>query len=96
MRKTTVLTVFTLLLVACSAFGSMKENKMSLMNAPTSDILETTKERKMLSSIDYIEDEEEVDLGFDLYFYLPLGFNAYEGMEFDLNDIHYIELEEEI
>lgn len=48
------------------------------------------------SSIIVLEEEEEVDLGFDTSEYLPLGFNAYEGMELDPKDIVVLEEEEEI
>lgn len=61
-----------------------------------SEDLEAVIERKMLDTIQYVEDCEEVDLGFDPYFYLPPNFNPYEGMEFELQDIEYIEMEEEL
>ncbi|MEO0528716.1 MAG: hypothetical protein AAFZ89_15900, partial [Bacteroidota bacterium] len=44
----------------------------------------------------YIEEEEEINVGFDTYFYLPEGFNPYQGMKISLDDIHYMECEEEI
>ena len=44
----------------------------------------------------YIEENEEVVLGFDTSEYLPDGFNAYEGMTFDINEIDYAEIEDEI
>ena len=43
-----------------------------------------------LDSIVYIEDEEEVDLGFDPAAFLPEGFNPYEAY-FDIHSITYIE-----
>lgn len=49
-----------------------------------------------LNEIEYIEEEVNIDLGFDHYQYLPEGFNAYDGMKLDLDDIEYIECEEEI
>ncbi len=42
------------------------------------------------------EEEVEVDLGFNTADYLPLGFNAYEGMELDANEIVVLEDEEEV
>lgn len=48
------------------------------------------------SEIVLLEEEEEVDLGFDTAEYLPLGFNAYEGMALDVEDIILIEEEEEV
>ena len=42
------------------------------------------------------EEEVEVDLGFNTADYLPLGFNAYEGMELNANEIVVLEDEEEV
>jgi hypothetical protein len=49
-----------------------------------------------LNEITYIEEEEEIDLGFDPKLYLPADFDAFHGMRLNLNDIPYIEQEEEI
>lgn len=49
-----------------------------------------------LEDIVYIEDEEDIDLGFDPKQYLPADFDAFQGMRLDLNDIPYIECEEEV
>ena len=43
-----------------------------------------------LSTIEYIEEDEEIDLGFDTADYLPDGFNPYE-IYVDLNAMEYIE-----
>nr|WP_286942682.1 hypothetical protein [Allomuricauda sp.] len=43
-----------------------------------------------LDEIAYVEDDNEVDLGFDTTDYLPEGFDPYETY-FDLNSIIYIE-----
>ncbi|RNC92753.1 MAG: hypothetical protein ED555_06700 [Allomuricauda sp.] len=43
-----------------------------------------------LREIDFIEEETEIDLGFDTSAYLPEDFNAYE-VYFDLNSVDYIE-----
>jgi hypothetical protein len=48
-----------------------------------------------ISTIAYIEDEEVIDLDFDPYFYLPKNFNPYYGMVLELDDIIYLECEEE-
>lgn len=50
----------------------------------------------VLGELTYIEENEEVELGFDTAAYLPEDFNAYEGMTFDLSEIEYAEIEEEI
>lgn len=63
---------------------------------PFSEGLEIAMESANLdaSEIVLLEIEEEVDLGFDTSQYLPLGFNAYEGMELDVEDIVILEEEE--
>lgn len=48
------------------------------------------------SEIVVLEIEEEVDLGFDTLEYLPLGFNAYDGMELAVEDIVVLEEDEEV
>lgn len=50
----------------------------------------------LLEDVPYIEEYEEIELNFDTKEYLPMGFNAYEGMVFDLGDIEYLEIEDEI
>lgn len=49
-----------------------------------------------IEEIEYLDDNEEIDLGFDTADYLPNDFDPYKGMELDLSEIDYIELEEEI
>ncbi|MFS4468709.1 hypothetical protein [Maribacter sp. 2210JD10-5] len=49
-----------------------------------------------ISHINLIEIEQEVNLGFDTYNYLPLNFDPYEGMTMVLNEIEVIDTEEEI
>ncbi len=48
-----------------------------------------------INSIAYIEDETEIELGFDVADYLPEGFDPYK-MYVDLNAIEFIEVEIEI
>ena len=43
-----------------------------------------------LDEIEFVEDEAEIDLGFDTSEYLPEGFNPYENY-FDLNSIIFLE-----
>jgi hypothetical protein len=43
-----------------------------------------------LNNIVYIEEEEEVDLGFDPAIFLPEGFNPHEAY-FDIHSIQYVE-----
>ena len=49
-----------------------------------------------IDDIIVLEEEENIDLGFDTSEYLPVGFNPYEGMVFNLDEIEYLEEEEEI
>jgi hypothetical protein len=54
-------------------------------------------EAKFISSIEFIEEADtDVDLGFDVYQYLPIDFDPYKGMIYPLEDIEYIEHEEEL
>lgn len=46
-------------------------------------------ESVLLNDIEFIEDEEIYDLGFDASLYLPFGFDAYKGMIFELSEIDY-------
>lgn len=46
-----------------------------------------------INSITYIEEEIEIDLGFDTADYLPEGFDPYT-VYFDLNSVSYMEDEE--
>ncbi|TMM52204.1 hypothetical protein FEE95_21190 [Maribacter algarum] len=45
-----------------------------------------------INTVEYIEDDEQIDLGFDVADYLPEGFNPYK-MYVDLNAVEYIEEE---
>ena len=51
-----------------------------------------------IDDIQYVEMEEEIDLGFDTTKYLPKEFNPYKHMDMDLNvdEINYMEIEDEI
>ncbi len=48
-----------------------------------------------INTVEYIEEEAELDLGFDVADYLPEGFNPYK-MYVDLNAISFVEEEIEI
>lgn len=48
-----------------------------------------------INSVEYIEDEAEIELGFDVTDYLPEGFDPYK-MYVDLNAIEYVQEEIEI
>ena len=43
-----------------------------------------------------LEVEEEIDLGFDPYLYLPEDFNPYEGMVLPVKDIVVYDVEEDV
>jgi len=51
-----------------------------------------TKEFCLLDSIVYLEEEEDIDLGFDTADYLPEDFNPYT-FYFDLNSVVFLENE---
>lgn len=95
MRKMNLFFVLISTLIVFSSFNEADMNISEMHVAPVSDVLEDAAERDMLNSINYIEEDENVVLGYDPYLYLPFFFNAYEGMELELNDIQYIELDEE-
>ncbi len=54
---------------------------------------ETEKEEFDINSITYIQEEDEIDLGFDVMDYLPDNFNPYRQYV-DLNGIEFIEEED--
>ncbi len=74
------------------------ETALSELQQPFIHQLIAQNEIDLLSvkSIVVVNNDEEIDLGFDTKAYLPIGFNAYAGMELDPNEIDFIELEEEI
>ena len=86
MKKIIMFVVLATFTVLFSSFKTIEKSK----NSPLEDL-----NRQVLNTIEFVEECEEVDLGFDPYFYLPSNFNAYEGMILELKDIEYIELEEE-
>lgn len=49
-----------------------------------------------VDDIKFAELEQEVDLGFNPYEYLPFDFNPYMGIRLAIDDINYIEEEVEI
>ena len=55
-------------------------------------------EHELIASIAYVEEDEGqlFDLGFDTYQYLPEDFDPFHGMIYPLEEICYIEEEEEI
>lgn len=63
---------------------------VAFANSPNKDV-----EVFDINTIEYIEEEPEIDLGFDVADYLPEGFDPYK-MYIDLNAITYIEEEIEI
>lgn len=72
------------------------ENSLTVLNI-SADLSNSTSEMNdyasyelNLNEIVYLEEEPEVDLGFDTSDYLPEGFNPYESY-FDLNSIIYLE-----
>ncbi|MCB0375061.1 MAG: hypothetical protein KDD04_03995 [Sinomicrobium sp.] len=64
-------------------------------NEKETALVRAKKEDADLASIVYIEEEDEVTLGFDTAEYLPRGFDPYAPF-FDIHSVTYIEAEEEI
>jgi hypothetical protein len=75
-----------------------KLNAIHELQRPFLQRLETVGNAEVLrvEDIVVIGSEEEISLGFDTAYYLPDDFNAYEGMELNLADIHLEDVEEEI
>lgn len=48
-----------------------------------------------INSVEYIEEDERIELGFDVADYLPEGFDPYK-IYFDLNSVEFIEDEVEV
>ena len=94
MRKITTLVAISACLVLFSSFTRVEKPNDIIETTIISEDIDRVVEREMLNSIEYIEVEDEVDLGFDSYFYLPSKFNAFEGMEFEISEIEFIEDDE--
>ncbi|MEM9143469.1 MAG: hypothetical protein AAGA86_10815 [Bacteroidota bacterium] len=65
------------------------------LTAQTRDVT-TVPEELDLATVIYIEDDEGIDLDFDTYFYLPKNFDPYKGMHFQLDEIIYLEVWEDL
>lgn len=76
-KKTFILSLATGLFLANAAFANGTEEKGKPFD---------------ISTIEYIEDEVTLDLGFDTAEYLPEGFDPYK-MYVDLNAIQFVEEE---
>ena len=75
--------------------GSLENSLTTLnisaeLNNSTSEMNDYASYELNLNEVAYIEEEPELDLGFDTSDYLPEGFNPYESY-FDLNSIIYLE-----
>jgi hypothetical protein len=49
-----------------------------------------------IDDINFVEVEQEIELGFNPYNHLPANFNPYQGFELNIDDIHIIEDDQEI
>ena len=79
-----------------STFSGIGILALTLLSFVGKGECEKPKEELSVDNIVFIETEEEIDLGFDTAEYLPIGFNAYAGMELNFDEIDFIEAEEEI
>jgi len=86
MKKISVLTVLLLSVVGLSHAAYHHPNNDNPVRDKEAEV-------ELVSNLEYIEehDSENIDLGFDVYQYLPIDFNPYEGMIYPLEDIDYIE-----
>ncbi len=99
-KKKNIITSVLFILITASISAKNERDKTpfpSEVNPMGKDCCAPARSDLAISTIEYIEDDdfEEIDLGFDVWSYLPEGFDAYEGMLFELDDIEYIELEED-
>ncbi|GMN06887.1 hypothetical protein MTsPCn5_22760 [Croceitalea sp. MTPC5] len=49
-------------------------------------------EKKMMSSIEFVDLDEEIELGVELLQYLPEDFDPYKGMVIDPSEINFEEI----
>ncbi len=105
MKKTSIVLGFGLFALFISFKGShhQKLNKEIVSNC--SDINSVFEEQLQHqfptvilkgSDLEILEIEEDFNIGFDTAEYLPLGFNAYAGMELEAQDLEVFESEEEV
>ncbi|UJH66174.1 hypothetical protein [Allomuricauda sp. SCSIO 65647] len=98
-KKQLITSIFFVLITVSISAKNGKDNTTfpSEVNHVGKDCCAPTQNDLAISAIEYIEDKdiEAIDLGFDVWLYLPEGFDAYGGMLFELDDIEYIELEED-
>ncbi len=78
--------------------GSSSENTVPMNSCSAEQLMQKSRlATKDSYGLDLIEiEEEEVDLGYDTYFYLPDNFDPYQGMIIDLEEITVEEPEENI
>ena len=89
MKKRGIVIVLALSVFAMHlGFGSVGPN----------NTLDEQAEAALVASIEYIEEdiEDDFELGFNVHQYLPLDFDPYEGMIYPLEEIDFIEHEEDL
>jgi len=105
MLRKSILMLFVLFALSASANVEPKENPMDDFIALQIETLElelelfgttTNEEIISIASIDVYEVEEELSFDYDTSEYLPINFDAKEGMNLDWNQIELIEVEEEV
>ena len=98
------LTILFSMLIALNASANINNNSDNLNSEKSrlekilfGNIVNLNSTVASINSIELIELEEEVELGFDTANYLPENFNALKGKhDLDWNSIELIELEEEV
>ena len=104
MLRKSILMLFVLFAFSVSANVEPKENPMDDFISLQIETLElelelfgtSNEEIISIASIDVYEVEEEVNFDFDTSEYLPMNFDAKEGMNLDWNQIELIEVEEDV
>ena len=105
MLRKSILILFVLFAFSANANAEPKENPMDNFISSQIETLElefelfgtpNKEEIVDIATIDVLELEEEVNFDFDTSEYLPLDFNANDGMNLDWSTIELIEVEEDI
>ena len=104
MLRKSILILFVLFAFSANANVEPKENPLDNYISSQIESLElelelfgTTKEEIIsIASIDVYEVDEELSFDYDTSEYLPINFDAKEGMNLDWNQIELIEVEEDV
>jgi len=104
MLRKSILMLFVLFAFSVSANAEPKENPMDDFISLQIETLElelelfgiTHEEIISIASVDVYEVDEELSFDYDTSEYLPINFDAKEGMNLDWNQLELIEVEEDV